>query len=173
METGDDLPPPSADGCPYEQLAVYTYGDNIVVQPDLLAKLTLTGRTAFYLHEALYALARKYSAAVDSLLVQELVAHLFERSLDPASIRRLAGALFPNLPTYDHCLRRPLPAFLNNTDPVVVHVTPVVSPTSDVPFEMPLYLNPTDSGTGFGSILITSIPTHLSSLFEVSMPISP
>jgi len=171
--TGDDLPPPSADGCPYEQLAVYTPGGDIVVQPELLSHLTSTGKAAFYLHEALYVLARTYSGAADSLVTQELVAHLFEQVENPDSIKKLVGQLFVYLPEYQHCMRRALPALLNDSDTVIVRLVPISH--AGIPnyanFKIKVNLSLIE-GNYANTINVSSVPILFTDTIDFELPIA-
>jgi hypothetical protein len=172
-DTDDDVPPASVDGCPYEQLAVYTQGGALVVQPELFDHLSLTGKSAFYLHETLYYLAREYSDAVDSLLVQRLVARLFESKPDPAVIRDLVGAVFPRVPVYDHCQRRALPAVLSPQGDVSIRITPL-APSMALPNDTnQLYVELSLTPDGKHPIKVGNVSVRLADSAEFALPIAP
>lgn len=73
---------PKPEACPdgkvdYEQLANYTSYGTIIVDQEIWEKLSLTDRTALYIHEALYALLRDKKKATDSTEARRLTGYLF------------------------------------------------------------------------------------------------
>lgn len=64
-------------GCVYEQLANYFDGEPLLIADEIWNELSATDQIALYVHEAVYALERKYLGAVNSSHARKIVASLF------------------------------------------------------------------------------------------------
>jgi hypothetical protein len=101
-EEADSYPKPEP-GCEYEQLAVYTPTGQVLIKSEIWGALSPTHQRALQEHEALYAMARKFSNAKTSVAVQKIMAHLFAKDVQPAQVGRLLKELFPRLPEFPDC----------------------------------------------------------------------
>lgn len=95
--TNDAFPVINKRGCAYEQLAVYSFDGQVLVDKELYNWMSYTDRAALWVHESIYKMARTRGAS-SSITSRKITAYLFAQPSYPRELAKLLDVILPPRP---------------------------------------------------------------------------